>query len=1080
MIKQFDGATRCVQVMPLDEEGLPLPEIYGSVLVEEDLTAMKKTRRPDEPSGRKTLESINEMFHVKDKLAKRIFLRGEAGHGKTVLCLKILESWSETKKSMRDAAVEIDSKEGDKQSKRTQGDGSERGTDERLGGTGGSKASSSHQTNLELASTEHHKSKDSQSCFPSSASSSSSSSANDDDAADVNEEKELQSSLSKFDLVFYVPLRHAKQSTSIVDLVCDSVSECDQNTKEKIKELLGNASIPCLVILDGLDEWRAPETCRMRGFPDKDGMVNCALLCSMRPWRMVNLQLGLDNTCDKVVEILGLKGKSVKRVISNVLVYFFGLETTTLSYKQKFKHFRAKAKLQAIKPMMRIPLMLTASCLVWNEEDEDEDLSDINSESLSVVSEDNKSDSDSSLSVESDHEAPYFMTFFYLKLTEVTITRAENKYDIVRSFLVEKREEKQQNPKWSLSMPCILCKFDPIIDFFEIIKIVGRLALQDLVSEEPHLVFPKNKLEREIGYKKVELALRAGILSQTKALGLSYQQRVCVSFYHKSLQECIAALYMACGETDSFESFCKRCNSVDKVMELSNMIRFLCGLNPVLGCQLSKHIAKVVDCDADIIEYREGRDVNADRGCGEGKVMEKVREVYWIQCTWFNEIKQNQLYTEGTDDKPTFHVTDVCLGGDFFCDTSDVRTASEMVSMKDNSIVSIYLADFQYPINSIIQCLPGCKRLTSLYIDIVECTQEDTELLANVLPQLVHLQRLTFISELEDEVDSTTVVHAALQLQVLKSLQLSQVKIMGSLVLPQQLQEVMLSRIRLTHTVTLSSMLKKLVLESIEAAHFILSSLCGCIQLKTLKLRSINLTDQLTLPSLLESVELCNIGKESPKFILPSLCQCSQLKYLQLRSITLVCTVTLPPLLETVELKLVRSAHYILLSLPKCTQLTTLNVFRLESEDDREMMANVLPQLLHLQYLHYGGKFGATDVTNDVAVVNNVQLLSKLKYINLWQIPLGDAGSLLISPQMTQIEEIELEAVSMSARRWKEFVDSLSIKQTIFVNLLDTNIDVDTENTIHKSKEKFKVSRCDERQLSGDARSINMAFSTVV
>ena len=98
--QQYEGATRCVQVMPLDEgEGLPLSQIYGSVLVEEDLTALKKTRRPDEATGNKSLDSISDIFYVKNKLARRIFLKGEAGYGKTVFCLRLIDLWSKEKKS---------------------------------------------------------------------------------------------------------------------------------------------------------------------------------------------------------------------------------------------------------------------------------------------------------------------------------------------------------------------------------------------------------------------------------------------------------------------------------------------------------------------------------------------------------------------------------------------------------------------------------------------------------------------------------------------------------------------------------------------------------------------------------------------------------------------------------------------------------------------------------------------------------------------------------------------------------------------------------------------------------------------
>ena len=95
LIKKYQGSINCVQVMPLDEdEGLPLPQIYGSVLVEEDITALKKTRRPDEATGNKTLDSITEIFYVENKLARRIFFKGEAGHGKTVFCLKLIDTWS--------------------------------------------------------------------------------------------------------------------------------------------------------------------------------------------------------------------------------------------------------------------------------------------------------------------------------------------------------------------------------------------------------------------------------------------------------------------------------------------------------------------------------------------------------------------------------------------------------------------------------------------------------------------------------------------------------------------------------------------------------------------------------------------------------------------------------------------------------------------------------------------------------------------------------------------------------------------------------------------------------------------------
>ena len=530
LIEQYEGATRCIPVMPLEEEeGVSLPEIYGAVLVEEDVKAMKKTRRPDERSENKTLDSIRDMFYIEDRLAKRIILKGEAGHGKTVLCLKLIEHWSNVKrldvlKESRDSLHE--------------------------------KVSQINQVAYDSAT---QKSSD----------------------RFTDEDKKLQTCLSGFDLVFYVPLRHAKDGTSsVVDLVCESVSECSQNLKQKIKQMLENIKIPCLIILDGLDEWRAPDTCRVQGFPDNDGLVNCVVFCTMRPWRMISLRLGVDGTCDKVVQVLGLKHESVERVIENVLVNFCGMQRDSPSSVMVQLEFSDKARDPMIATLTKIPLLLMSCCLVWYEEYE------------------------ISRKVEADEVfnwfcgkrlSPYFMTTLYLKLIELTITRAENKHGVVKSFLRQKR----QSPN-KLNIPNILSEFSHIIDFLEVIIAVGRLAFHDLVSEETYLVFPKDKLEREIGHSTVELALKVGILSQSKAPGLSYQQRVCLSFFHKTIQEFIAALYIACGDSDALATFCTRCRTADDVMDIGNVIRFVCGLNPDVGCKLMEHAKDITDSDTNV------------------------------------------------------------------------------------------------------------------------------------------------------------------------------------------------------------------------------------------------------------------------------------------------------------------------------------------------------------------------------------------------------------------------------------------------------------------------------------------------
>ena len=786
LIKLYEGATRFVQVTPLEEEGLPLPQIYGSVLIEQNLSAMKKTRKQDEPDGTRTLKSVKDMFYVKNKFARIIILTGEAGYGKTVFCFKLIDSWSKGSQK-NDKAKKIggfeNTKDVDNQTEEIQGDESERGTGYTLGGTREANGSlQPRQKQLNAMQNEQ-------------------------------EDRDMQSCLSLFDLVFYVPLRHAKHGIeSIVNLVCDSVHECDQKTEHKIKQMLCDSNIQCLVILDGLDEYQIPDTCRVRGFPDRDGLVNCTLLCTMRPWRMISLQPGLDASFDKMVQIQGLTSSSVKSVISNILVNFHGLQLSSELYEEKFSRFCKKAKQPELKLLMRIPLMLTASCLVWNEEDENE----------------------------IDQDTSYFMTFFYLKLKEIIITRAENRHVIVKSFF-----EKQQKPDPRLNLPDILLEFETIIDFIEILKPVGRLALEDLLSKEPHLVFPRNKIEREIGQSKVELAMKTGLLSQTKAPGLSYRQRVSLSFYHKSIQEFIAALYMTCGDSKALVSFRTHCNTVDKVMELSNMIMFVCGLDPMVGCKLSEHIKNVVNSDTDIIQYREKQ---------ENKY--KIGVLYEMHCKWYSEMKQNLSFTHNTDRTPTLHVTDVCLDND-----EDVLVASELVSMEDNSIVSVYLEFIEHPVHSIIQHLPRCKHLTALYIMDITDTQ-DRELLAEVLPQLVQLQCVAYGVRLLPSAENcpsadTAVVRAVQHLPALR--------------------RIKLDSITLTDTVT---PLENVKLNYVRPAHFILPSLC---RLTCIGLSAITLTDTVTLPPQLQKVELRFVGPAH--FILPSLPECPHLTSLHIQGL---------------------------------------------------------------------------------------------------------------------------------------------------------------------------------------------------
>ena len=95
----YADITQSVDVLPFkDSASLPIANIFAPLLLEEDLKANNRIPNPDSPGG-KQLESMRELFFVGEHAARRIFMKGEAGCGKTLFSLKLLDSWCKVKQS---------------------------------------------------------------------------------------------------------------------------------------------------------------------------------------------------------------------------------------------------------------------------------------------------------------------------------------------------------------------------------------------------------------------------------------------------------------------------------------------------------------------------------------------------------------------------------------------------------------------------------------------------------------------------------------------------------------------------------------------------------------------------------------------------------------------------------------------------------------------------------------------------------------------------------------------------------------------------------------------------------------------
>ena len=241
----------------------------------------------------------------------------------------------------------------------------------------------------------------------------------------------------------------------------------------------------------GLDE--SPVT--FRELPSMHGIVSYVLFCTTRPWKLTQLSLTYSHD-DKVVQILGLLPTSEKKVIEYVLVNFYKLKKETEEFKKKFKRYSSMLKISSLESLVKIPMMLTACCCMWYEEDAYSDQSEGSKGRVTIDS-------------PTVHTS---MTHTYLSLVNSMIRRADQKCDL-RSPLTQAAPLPQTN------IPKILKSFSYIHSFLYALLPLCRLAYNELVSGKTKLVFQKDELERKIGHPLVEIALKVGVISQTKAPG---------------------------------------------------------------------------------------------------------------------------------------------------------------------------------------------------------------------------------------------------------------------------------------------------------------------------------------------------------------------------------------------------------------------------------------------------------------------------------------------------------------------------------------------------------------------------------
>ena len=214
--------------------------------------------------------------------------------------------------------------------------------------------------------------------------------------------------------------------------------------------------------------------------------------------------------------------------------------------------------------------------------------------------------------------------------------------------------------------------------------------------------------------------------------------------------------------------------SLDKVMNVANIIMFIMGLDPSVCSSVSKHVMDIANADPEK-QYR-----------WRGRGSDRVLHLYRTQCEWYRELTHVRTVTGDTSSPPSLHVTDIYL--DLHSDSDTVRLTGDLMSANRDIIVSMTLGRVRHPLHTVLTYLLQCPHLSMLYITYMR-NKEDMDLLVSIIPRLTQLDFMQYVGAAEYTTRDTGVawqdilpVYDVTDMKVVKAtLQLTQITSIGLL-----------------------------------------------------------------------------------------------------------------------------------------------------------------------------------------------------------------------------------------------------------------------------------------------------------
>ncbi|XP_060560098.1 uncharacterized protein LOC132720119 isoform X2 [Ruditapes philippinarum] len=372
--------------------------------------------------------------------------------------------------------------------------------------------------------------------------------------------------LKRFDFLFYIPLRQYQNINTIDEMLQQRYQMKMLNT------LLEEESSRVIILLDGLDEWSSENV------PKHSIFKKYTIVTTSRPWKFHTLR----SSDVEIEQSLKLNGFDFR--CEREMVYRTVSQLNVRSHANKeARDCREKLEEVSLESFKQVPIMLQQLICLWF---------------------DGKLDKTSRCAIYTGM-LELFFTWNDMKNTGTSTRLMKGtKKVILPQYLADKT-------KLSLNRHFI----------YE----MSVLAYETLFN------CPKNKSlsfdicmfdELEISDEVRENCLKLGLITEDECSSLSVSEppSSLFSFIHKSMQEFLAAVYIginfntkidSSGSTGNVELAKKFINevfqkssTVDGILEQSNVVIMLCGLEPKLATHVSKYIYETVSEDSHVQEYR--------------------------------------------------------------------------------------------------------------------------------------------------------------------------------------------------------------------------------------------------------------------------------------------------------------------------------------------------------------------------------------------------------------------------------------------------------------------------------------------